>query len=208
MDPDDHDLEAGPRHGRLILVVALISAIVLAFGGRALYLESTTPGPVAPAPAHWPTASAIHRTPGKSTLVVFVHPHCPCSRATLSELDAIVEPRAALVDAWVVFLRPPSTQEGWEKTDTWTTAEHIPGTRRLVDDGSEAARFGALTSGHVVLYDADGRLAFRGGITDSRGHAGRNVGRDTVAALVDQRTGEPHDHPVYGCLLGEASHAP
>lgn len=46
-------------------------------------------------------------------------------------------------------------------------------------------RFGAYTSGQVMLYDTDRRLAFNGGITGSRGHEGNNKGRQAITDWID-----------------------
>jgi len=73
------------------------------------------------------------------------------------------------------------------------------------DDGVEAARFGAATSGQVILYDRDGRLLFSGGITASRGHAGDNDGRDAIVSLLGGGRGTRHSSPVFGCSLLEPS---
>ena len=59
---------------------------------------------------------------------------------------------------------------------SWRSAAAIPGVTVHVDhDGGEARRFGAETSGFVVLYDAHGELLFAGGITTGRGQAGDNA---------------------------------
>lgn len=55
---------------------------------------------------------------------------------------------------------------------------NVPGARIFRDDGTEAARFGAHTSGQVLVYGRDGRLTFSGGITPSRGHEGDSRGAD------------------------------
>jgi hypothetical protein len=78
----------------------------------------------------------------------------------------------------------------------------IPGVTTLVDrDGTQASLFRAYTSGQVVLYDSQGQLRFRGGITESRGHVGDNAGRSAIEAIVN--TGNtPTDHTVvFGCPL-------
>src|SRR5436190_6315 len=81
----------------------------------------------------------------------------------------------------------------------------IPGVTVRADvDGEAARRFGAATSGQALLYTADGRLLFSGGITESRGHEGDNAGRSAIAALV--LGAEPTKlatSPVYGCPLFE-----
>ena len=69
------------------------------------------------------------------------------------------------------------------------------------DNGVEAARFGAVTSGQTVLYDEDGALLFTGGITGARGHSGDNAGRASVVALFESRTGRTSWTSVFGCGL-------
>jgi hypothetical protein len=59
------------------------------------------------------------------------------------------------------------------------------------------------TSGHVLLYDAGGRLTFSGGITASRGQRGDRYGRNAVLARIPGQEGEgdrPRP-PVFECSL-------
>ncbi len=58
-------------------------------------------------------------------------------------------------------------------------------------DGREARHFGAATSGQTLLYDERGTLVFSGGITGARAHAGDNVGRQSLVALLNR---EPPAH--------------
>jgi hypothetical protein len=72
----------------------------------------------------------------------------------------------------------------------------------LDDEGGDQARiFGAATSGHVLLYRADGCLLFSGGITDSRGHAGASVGFGSIVSLLTGDTPAQTAPPVFGCPL-------
>jgi hypothetical protein len=67
--------------------------------------------------------------------------------------------------------------------------------------GEEAKRFGALTSGHFLLYRPSGELVFKGGITPSRGHRGDNAG---LTAAVDWVTGgksTTSETKPFGCAL-------
>jgi hypothetical protein len=160
------------------------------------------------APDQWPGESRLARVTGKSTLVMFVHPKCSCSRASLSELDAIMTLERDPVSAVVVFLQPAGVPDDWSLTDTWDTAGRIPNTVRLLDrSGDEATRFGARTSGQVVLYGPDGHLRFAGGITASRGHAGDNVGRQTVLEVLGTAPDSPRARAVFGCALSDSKPA-
>ena len=78
----------------------------------------------------------------------------------------------------------------------------IPGVSTFVDhDGSEASRFQAYTSGQVALYDNNGQLRFRGGITQARGHVGDNAGRSAIEAIINTGTTEIDHTVVFGCPL-------
>jgi hypothetical protein len=81
-------------------------------------------------------------------------------------------------------------------------AKALPHARVHWDDGGkEAMRFGAATSGYVVLFNTGGSLLFRGGVTASRGHEGDNAGFDSL--LVSLRSGVPAraSSRVFGCGL-------
>jgi hypothetical protein len=177
-----------------------------AFGLSRLWTYESTPGTPARAPAGWPKDARVPRAPDKPTLVLLIHPRCPCSRATLGELAAIMTDCRGRLAATVLMLHPAGTPAGWERTDLWNTAAAIPGVTVLADEqGAQARRFGAATSGQALLYAPNGQLLFAGGITASRGHRGDNAGRDAITTLVlhDDRATHPTpaQTPVYGCPL-------
>jgi hypothetical protein len=108
--------------------------------------------------------------------------------------------------AHVLFYRPAGFAQDWEKTDLWHRAARIPGVRVLCDeDGLEARHFGAATSGHVLLYRADGRLLFSGGITTARGHAGASAASESIVSFLTTGTAELASAPVFGCPLYDPS---
>jgi hypothetical protein len=160
----------------------------------------------------WPVESRLPRNTTMPAVVLLVHPHCPCSRATIGELARLMADGHGKLTATVVMLRPTGAAEGWEQTDLWRTAAAIPGVIVVADsDGRESRRFGAATSGQTLLYAADGRLLFNGGITESRGHSGDNAGRSAILSLVlgssSHPSGPPLSTPVYGCPLFDDSAA-
>ena len=176
-------------------------------GLRLILVYENTPGVSAASLEAWPTDSEISRTPGLPTLVTMVHPHCPCSRASVGELALLMVKAQGLVDANVVFVKPKDFPEDWEKSDLWSSAAMIPGVKVRVDhEGIEARRFGSRTSGQIMLYDADGHLLFSGGITSARGHSGDNDGRNAILSLLTRGTAEQSGTPVFGCpLFSESS---
>jgi hypothetical protein len=183
-------------------------AVVVA-GTIQLARYSNRPGNDNPAPVAWPANSQIPFDARRSTLVMFVHPHCPCTRASLGELEVLVAQVQGLVSAHVVVLKAVGTAANWEKTDLWRSAASIPGVTVYVDDaGVEARRFHAETSGQTLLYDRSGALQFQGGITLSRGHAGDNPGRSTLRDLLREGHSIQVKTPVFGCALFETNCQP
>jgi len=185
----------------------LILATWLALAGvglSTLWSYGSAPGDPGTPPASWPLSSrggSVELRSERFTLVMFAHPHCPCTRASLEELDRLMVHAGARVAATVLFFDSPAFDEAWNESDLYERARAIPGVACRRDPlGAEARRFGAATSGHVVLYRPDGSLAFAGGITPGRGHAGDNVGRTAILALLDGDADEARS-AVYGCRL-------
>lgn len=205
-------LECGPSVLRRWSGRALFAAIVLIWilavgtGVRILWRYANTPGTLASPPVDWPRRAGIQPKHGRAVLLVFAHPQCPCSRATIGELALIMARCRGKFDAYVFFYAPRSEGSAWARTELWQQAASIPDVHAVEDpDGAEALRFSASTSGQALLYDTRGRLLFNGGITAARGHSGANDGRDAVVSLLEGRPARPTT-PVFGCsLLGASS---
>ncbi|AKQ69624.1 hypothetical protein A176_006536 [Myxococcus hansupus] len=173
-------------------------------GSLAMARYALTPGESLEPPSRWPTGIEVPRVEGRPTLVMLAHPMCPCTRASIGELSLVMAKAKGRLDAFVLFLKPEGTGQAWEEGELWRAAGAIPGVTVLRDaGGAQSERFGAVTSGHVLFYDAGGTLRFQGGITSARGHAGDNVGRAAVEALLaaEDAGAERTAHAVYGCEL-------
>jgi len=182
-----------------IAVAIWMAATVLGMWFVAKY--EATPGVSGAAPARFPGATEADGNVPR--LMMFAHPQCPCTQASLAEFAELLARHPGSCRAEVVFFRPEGVEDDWERTSLWSQAARIPGVAvRGDDDGALARRFGAETSGHVVLYDAGGRLLFSGGITRARGHQGESTARRALSALL---TGSAADaaqsSPVFGCPL-------
>jgi len=189
--------------GLLTAALGTLWALAVATGLVVLLRYENRPGVAAAPPGRWPAGSHLERATDRATLVMLVHPGCPCSRASIEELDRLMARSRNLVTAHVLVFKPREFPAEWEKTDLWRAAAAIPGVRvRRDDDGGEARLFRAATSGQVVLYDAGGALRFSGGITPSRGHAGDSAGPDAiVAVLTGNAPATGIRTPVFGCSL-------
>jgi hypothetical protein len=186
-------------------VPALLS--VLWFGGVIAGMTwlrnyQNMPGRAGVASGLWPGRSPIVRPTDRPILIMAVHPHCPCTRASVGELALLMTRLQGQLSACVLFYKPKRFAANWEKTDLWQSAARIPGvTVRSDMDGVEARRFGAFTSGQTLVYDKSGRLLFSGGITDSRGHWGDNAGFQMIVSQITRGRRPPLHSPVFGCSL-------
>jgi hypothetical protein len=184
------------------VLFAIAWVAVLSLGLGALLNYESAPGQVGAVPSTWPAGSKIQLAANDQTLVMLAHPHCPCTRASVSELAQIMARVEGKVHAYVIFLKPQNSGSDWDDTDLRRSAAQIPGVTVLSDvDGAEARRFGAETSGHTFLFDHRGRLLFSGGITESRGHAGDNAGESAIVSLANTHTSARAKTFVFGCSL-------
>jgi hypothetical protein len=184
----------------IVLVLALGWAAGFAAGMSWLWRFAYTPGEViSRAPSTRPVEFAA--AGDRPLLAVFVHPRCSCSEATLEQV-ARIRARNGSLDIRIVFVTPAGQPDLWADTALRRQALRIPGAQLLMDRGGRiASRYGAQTSGQTLLYTSDGRLAFEGGITASRGHYGDNDGSDAIAAILLRAEPRHSTTPVFGCAL-------
>jgi hypothetical protein len=135
-------------------------------------------------------------------LIMVAHPKCPCTRASIRELDLLMTQAGPGLSATVLFNRPAGVPASGTDSDLWRQASMIPGVTVLADDdGMETSLFGAMTSGETVLYDERGDLRFHGGITGARGHSGDNAGRSAIVDFVRRDELTRAQTFVFGCEL-------
>jgi hypothetical protein len=185
------------------LTATFIWGSAVAVGFLALQLHGSSPGQIGAAVEHWPNSSRVPLARRRPTLVMAVHPQCPCTRASASELARVLTSCEGLAEVYILIFLPDRVGHGWVTTDALRLLGTMPGVH-LIDDpsGEEAAHFGARTSGLVALYAQNGRLLFRGGITGTRGHEGDNEGRRALIGLIrNNRSSYPRETPVFGCPI-------
>ncbi len=197
---------------RIVNLLRRKPAIVLALGtiwfvsviGGMLFLlnYSTRPGRFSLSPSRWPEQTMITLDENMLTLLIFVHPRCSCSKASVGELSEILARVGSKLKTYVVFVKPPSMPTDWEKESLWRQAKALPGANVILDEGGvEAKRFRAETSGLTLIYGANRQLLFSGGITAARGHSGDSLGKSAVISLVNTGKMERPTAFVFGCSL-------
>ncbi|MDW8220421.1 MAG: hypothetical protein RML40_07820 [Bacteroidota bacterium] len=177
------------------------------------------------APVKLPSSSGIDssaQTSGlhkytKPTVTIFLHPYCPCSRASLTEFAVLAHEFRGMADFRVLFMKPISRQRTWvERSSLYARAQAMPYcTVNIDDNGVEAALVNAVTSGFTTVYSPEGRLLFSGGITGARGHEGNNPGEEAVRVILrkyySSRDGKTLTNlwstaaPTFGCTLRDTS---
>jgi len=192
------------RHGARFLIGAGLAVWLVTIGAglTMLWAYAETPGRPAIADAAWPAGANLARDAHTPVLLLFLHPQCPCSRATIGELARLLARAPAPVATYAFFYRPADAEAGWERTDLWDSAAAIPGVHVMSDErGAQARVFGAFVSGQTLLYGATGSLLFSGGITGARGHEGDNPGRTALASMLASGRTDTVRTPVFGCYL-------
>lgn len=198
--------DLGKLVATLVVSAAWLFGIVLCFAlvekfentsGRALAKHTSGP------PEQWPVGSAI---PFKGpTLLMFVHPKCPCTRASLAELSSIA-PKLKGINTYLVELSPEATSVGEKSRKDAAPAQSAGNGSNILsyidEAGWEAATFGATTSGETLFYRADGKLLFSGGITRARGLEGDNPYLEKLSAAI-RGDKTSCSTPVYGCALAD-----
>lgn len=153
----------------------------------------------ADAPRAWPPRTRIARREGRVTVLLFAHPLCPCTRASVRELQRIAARGRERVDITVVLAGAPAEPSALG-VDESVVRRLLPTATVLVGE-DEARTFSVRTSGQVLAYDERGALAFAGGITPGRGHEGPSVGGDDLLRIALGESPSRGHARVFGCAL-------
>jgi hypothetical protein len=183
--------------GSSLLWIGLLSA-----GLRTIARYDNAPGHPGEPPAVWPAASRVEKSISRYALIVMAHPKCPCTRATLAELERLLVRVPDRVRTSVVFSEPGASEEEVRESELWRSAAAIPGVSVLYDPhGVETAKLGGRVSGHTVLYTSRGDLVFSGGLTSSRGLQGESTGTRAILNSIAEGRNVFVRTPVFGCSL-------
>lgn len=190
-------------HSRLVFrlggAAVWIGLVLAGFG--LLVRHATRPGASA-ACARWPADAPLVLDPARPTLLLFAHPRCPCTRASLAELERLATRLGGRARLRVLVHDDPAAGLFGDRGELVAAAGRIPGVDLARDPcGTVAALFGAETSGQTLLFAPDGRLLFSGGLTAERACEGPNDGATAILACLDRPAGATLRTPVFGCPL-------
>lgn len=137
-------------------------------------------------------------------LLVFLHPHCSCSQATLHELDRVLASVAHKPDVHI-FFADVREHDSIKTSALWQQAQLIDDAKISIDENDLAQQLSVHTSGGMLLYNMDGKLLFNGGITASRGHEGDNAGKAQLVNALKTSLDTSSQAAVFGCALSSPS---
>lgn len=185
------------------LVGTWIVIVILGLGMLARH--EFTPAPLARAAEVWPIQMPFALDSSRSSLLIFMHPNCPCSQASMVEFARLITRVGTNVSAHVIVYSWLNEPGDSRQSGAWKAASILPGVMLHEDEnGSLARQFNVTTSGHVLLYDRAGGLLFSGGITGSRGHSGDNAGLAAIINLIESGSTEAQPiatTDVFGCAI-------
>jgi hypothetical protein len=188
--------------GKKLLALGLVWLCVTAIGFFYLNQYANKAGTPATVASTWPVGSSLVLPNNMPTLVMFLHPMCPCSEASVAELARLLPSTLGKMRHVVLFYQPKSKTAAWTKSTLWQDVAKMPGVEIITDwDGLEADIFGSKTSGQVYVYDSNGVLAYSGGITPSRGHMGDSPGRAAILSIAKNQPNSIQTADVFGCSL-------
>jgi hypothetical protein len=179
------------------LAVGVMAVVCL----HALFAHAFLPSETRKTRRHWPAGSTLKRSAGRSHVVIFAHPGCPCTQATLTNLAELSERLSGRFDLSVVFVTRGLDPRFVARAPVVHAAQQLRTALVTQDDGRAAQSFGASVSGEVFAFDARGRSVFHGGLTAARGHVGDSDGLRQLEQALTGSSGSVVEAPVFGCRL-------
>jgi hypothetical protein len=185
-----------------VWVLGIVAWLALIAGSYAWLLRySFASGKTSVAPHTIPADLATPSQSARPQLLLALHPRCPCSRATMNELAKILSRVPNTSKVTVLMYKPPNEPDSWLEGALLDACRRMHCQVRPDPGGRLAASLGSFTSGGVVLYDADGKLRYQGGITSSRGHEGDNAGERAIIEILLGHRDSHKSMPVFGCPI-------
>lgn len=167
-----------------------------------LFAHTYRSAAVGAAVSTWPNDTPLPREAADLQVVLFAHPLCPCTRATLAELGEALARLPTKPAVSAVFVTAGLSPAAVAKSDTLASARRIPSVHIEIDgSGGLARQFGATISGEVLVFDRQGTRLYRGGLTAGRGHRGGSAALTLFEQILSGSAYQAVETPVFGCRL-------
>ncbi len=189
--------------GHGLIRVAIAWGVLAVIGYSCMVFYSTAPAKSAMSVGPFPVQSALARGSGL-TLITFLHPRCPCSKASVSELQELLAQSKfpSNLTVYAVVSQPHGCSSDFTQGAILDSLSNMKNVQLIIDkDDLESQRFGARTSGQTLLFDSQGNCLFCGGITAARGEVGANAGVDALRQCINSGQTALKKTPVFGCSL-------
>lgn len=188
------------------ILLLVCFGLVFATGTHALTNYSTKPGQQTLIIHDVSNVDAVQKLRNECGLeddyaLLFVHPHCPCTTATVRNLQRILAVQAQTFDLVSIVFCPDEKSDDWVRSGLIQSLESMGSRIRIDRDAQLARELGVHCSGHLLFYSANGKLKFSGGITPSRGHEGTSRCGAEFKKALNQLPISRVCWPVYGCSL-------
>jgi hypothetical protein len=183
-----------------LMIFAAIWTVIFFVSWSLFYSFSTTAGKHT-VMMRWPASEALPLLHDKPNILIFLHPKCSCSVASIAEFRRLVDSLSGRVHVRAILMKYQQVRSK-EIPEGFASLFEIPEIKiSRDDDGIISKSLGALTSGIVYLIDEEGLVVYQGGLTASRGHGGITAGSEFIRAWVTKRDDKTFMQKVFGCHL-------
>ncbi len=194
-----------PKHSRVSSYWLGAWSVLIVCGLLWMTAYSMSPGETFTPLLERPDDTEISFSENQPTLLVFLHPRCPCTRPTIAALERLMVRKHDIV-LQPVFYLPDTQTVAWAQDEYWDRLIDLGAHEPVIDiNGHLAGQFHATTSGHALLFSTDGRVQFWGGITSGRVHEGDSLGLTMLTRVLDGIPVSEPSFPVYGCSIVDKS---
>lgn len=133
---------------------------------------------------------------------LFVHPQCPCTRATLKLVDRLHRELLVPPELTIYVASYDQIKSDWSSSPNLRLAQQLDQAVVMEDkEANRAKSLGVKASGTLVVTDGEGNRLFAGGITAGRSCEQLNPSYFSVRNLLNNPATGLSNTVVYGCDL-------
>src|SRR5258706_7114521 len=128
------------KTARIPTAFGMLWLLASAVGIWILLRYENAPGRNCAAPERWPTEARINVPQGRYLLLMFAHPKCPCTRASIDELNRLLAHCDGKVVAMVLFAHHGGMAVDWASGSSSRNRAASPGVSVPADLGGSETR--------------------------------------------------------------------